>query len=139
MAFDAGFQKMNMTKSPGPQTVLLIDDDEGILEVLGLILKRRCFDVLTARNQQEAMAVWKQNQSNISFIVSDRFLSLQEDSSRLLTSFKKDCPEIPIVVMSGFPPDDESNLLSFPAHRYLTKPFQPFELFDTLASLTAAG
>jgi DNA-binding NtrC family response regulator len=113
-------------------TVLLIDDNETVLDVVGLLLAQRDYTVLTARDACEAEQIWSQNRGRINAVVSDKWLNEKENSSRLLNSFQKDEPNVPIILMTGYPHQDENARQGF---NYLPKPFSPSELFKALDAM----
>jgi DNA-binding NtrC family response regulator len=115
------------------RTVFLIDDNETILDVLGQILEKRNYVVLTARTAQEAGLVWRANRGSIQAVVSDKWLSEKENSTALLKEFQLDSPDIPIILMTGYPlQDQEERSRVCEGINYLPKPFSPSDLFQAL-------
>ncbi|MDB6053745.1 MAG: two component, sigma54 specific, transcriptional regulator, Fis family [Verrucomicrobiales bacterium] len=115
------------------RTVFLIDDNETILDVLGQILEKRDYHVLTARSAREAEEVWRLNRLTINAVVSDKWLSEKENSTAILKLFQQDSPDVPIILMTGYPlQDQEERSRVCEGINYLPKPFSPSDLFQAL-------
>jgi DNA-binding NtrC family response regulator len=122
-------------ENESPRTVFVIDDDQAILEVLGLLLKRWNFAVVVANNLESAAEVWRANRDRITAVVSDKCLKVGEDCSPFLRQIHVERPELPLIVMSGYSQDEsEPFMTEWEGMRYLTKPFEPSELFRALDS-----
>src|SRR3954468_8857365 len=87
-------------------TVLVIDDDKAILEVLGLLLERKHYNVLSAFNLEDAENVWQVNRYHIDAILSDKTLKDGQDCSAFLRKLHLESPHLPLIVMSGDMQDD---------------------------------
>jgi CheY-like chemotaxis protein len=113
---------MNMAGGASGYTVLIVDDDPAILEMVRDVLEDEDYQVLTARNGQEALRL--ANDRSPDLIITDLMMPVMSGhvlQRQLRTNTQT--LHIPVLVMSaaGHPHDDE-----FAA--FLAKPFD----LDTL-------
>lgn len=87
------------TQAAGPGKLLLVDDDDAFLRVLGKALTRRGFDVLPAATSDAARELANSNQPG--FAVVD--LKLENDSGLdLIPDLKNAREDMVIVVLTGY-------------------------------------
>ena len=85
----------------GSETVLAVDDDPGILELLGEMLQPLGYTVLAAENGERAIEIAAEHNNKIDLLLTDVVLpgmKGQELAARLLES----CPGVDILFMSGY-------------------------------------
>lgn len=107
--------------------ILIVDDDPDLLEVLTMLLESDGWEVVSARDGSEALAV---DVSRLTAAVVDLTLPRQSgrDVARGLREFK---PELCIVIMSGFDRNGAS-VEPDPGMKWLRKPFDIPELLRLL-------
>ena len=83
-------------------TVLVVDDDEGILETIRILLTREGYHVLTAKDGKVALDLMSTHTTaaSVSTILCDLEMP-NMDGKELIARIRKQFPEIPIVVLSG--------------------------------------
>lgn len=109
----------------GKETILVIDDEEDILELICFHLKREGYHVLTAATGEEAWTLIHQN--TIDLLVLDLMLPGMDglELSRRL-KVKESSRGIPIIMLSA--KGEEADIvtgLELGADDYITKPFSP--------------
>jgi DNA-binding response OmpR family regulator len=107
------------------RTILVVDDDKKIVELVSLYLKRDGYSVLAAYDGQEALDVARRKQPDL--IVLDLLLPELDgtDVCRLLRAESR----VPIIMLTARSTDEDKLLgLDIGADDYLTKPFNPREL-----------
>jgi len=107
------------------RTILVVDDDKKIVELVSLYLKRDGYSVLAAYDGQEALDVARRKQPDL--IVLDLLLPELDgtDVCRLLRAESR----VPIIMLTARSTDADKLLgLDIGADDYLTKPFNPREL-----------
>jgi len=107
------------------RTILVVDDDKKIVDLVTLYLKRDGYSVLTAYDGQEALDTARRKQPDL--IVLDLLLPELDgtDVCRLLRAES----HVPIIMLTARSTDDDKLLgLDIGADDYLTKPFNPREL-----------
>jgi CheY-like chemotaxis protein len=126
-----------MAKSVKPRgagkTILIVDDELGILEVLEFILSDAGFSVKTALNGQDALARLEENAPNL--VILDYMMPILDGGAVL--GWMRANPkyaEIPVILTSALP---ESNI---PVHSdgyqvFLRKPYKTEPLMDKIFDL----
>jgi DNA-binding response OmpR family regulator len=107
------------------RTILVVDDDKKIVDLVALYLKRDGYSVLTAYDGQEALDVARRKQPDL--VVLDLLLPELEgtDVCRLLRAESA----VPIIMLTARSTDDDKlRGLDIGADDYMTKPFNPREL-----------
>jgi len=89
-------------------TVLLVDDEEGVRNVTGEMLKCIGFDVLTASGGHEALEILKENRQRINCVMLDLTMpgiSGEETYRRM----RKIVPDLKVIIASGYDEEDVSH------------------------------
>lgn len=109
-------------------TILVVDDEIALAEVLANIFEYHGYAVLTAGDGQEAFDVIKKNK--IDLIISDYMMPrLNGIGLYHLINTDLRTSGIPMIMMSALPGD----LKDLPVHAILKKPFLIDELMETVA------
>ena len=119
------------------KTILVADDETHILHVVSLKLRNAGFNVLTARDGQEALEMAQQEQPDL--IITDYHMP-QLSGLELCQRLKQDptTRDIPAIMLTArgyhLEPHDtqESGIL-----RMLSKPFSPRQLLTTVNEMLA--
>ena len=115
---------MSVTLSHG--SVLLVDDDAFILDAMAEFLRSLGNRVDTARTANEAIA--RANATPFDVVVCDINLP-DEDGFRVLEHLKMTCPDLPVVLVTGFGTIENAvEAIRLGAFDYLTKPLIDDEL-----------
>jgi two-component system cell cycle sensor histidine kinase/response regulator CckA len=107
-------------------TVLIVDDQKQICELVRRILERAGFSVFTANSGSEAVAVSSSQDCCLDLLVSDVEMPGM-DGVTLVRQLRSRCPGLPVILMSGRWHESVRGV-SRPA-QFLSKPF-------SLAALT---
>jgi DNA-binding response OmpR family regulator len=116
----------------GKLTVLVIDDDPVILELLRVNFEIEGFDVLTANDGDEGLEV-AQSQNPV-VVISDIMMP-RRDGLQLLSDLKGDprTEGLPVILLSAKAQKSEvQHGLDLGADDYITKPFDPIKLIERL-------
>ncbi len=116
----------------GKLTVLVIDDDPVILELLRVNFEIEGFDVICASDGEEGL---KRAQSDHPDVVISDIMMPRRDGLQLLTDLKGDplTEDLPVILLSAKAQRNEVQQgLDMGADDYITKPFDPLELIDRL-------
>ena len=113
-------------------TILVVDDDASLRDVISDALRLEKYSVLTAENGEQALMMLKQNHG-IALILSDLKISPM-DGNALLKNCKLKYPDIPFILMSGYGSVENAvQAMHNGASDYLTKPFK-LELLSEMVS-----
>jgi two-component system cell cycle sensor histidine kinase/response regulator CckA len=108
--------------TPGPGTVLMVEDEETLRTVVDRILSDEGYRVLTAASGEEAMRVAEEEPGSIDLLVSDVVLGGMT-GPELSEQLKQRRPGLKTLLMSGY-----AGMPVGPVDDFLAKPFSPFEL-----------
>lgn len=105
-------------------SILIVDDEPTLCDVLALYFELENFKVLKANNGLEAIEILKIN-PEIKFVISDVRMP-NGDGLYLLKYIKANCnSEMKVVMLSGFPGDLEKEILELGALALFPKPTEP--------------
>lgn len=121
--------------SPERPTVLIVDDEVDLREIMRRMLERRGFEALVAADPEQAMAVCTDHSGPIDVLVTD--LTLPGESggelSRTALALR---PEMGVIYISGLPKDIAvSKGLIDPDALLVKKPFTADLLVETVQTV----
>ena len=104
------------------ESILLVDDEDGIRKVLGIALADMGYHVLTAENGVEALRIFKDERPQI--VLSD--IKMPEmDGIELLRKIKQESPETEVIMITGHGDMDLAiKSVKYEATDFVTKPLQ---------------
>jgi DNA-binding NtrC family response regulator len=109
-----------------PKRVLVVDDDEGIRELLTDYLNNFGYEVVCAVNGQEAVQKYKAGHFDI--VLSDLVMSPM-DGLGLLGEIRKMDPDAIFIMITGYPSIDSAmEAMKRGARDYISKPFNIDEI-----------
>ena len=118
------------------KTVLVVDDDREMTSILQKVLVRENYEVLTAENGEEAMAVLKTRPVRV--VIADWKMPVC-DGMRLIDLLKKGCPQVRIIMITAFGEvDTYIEAMSRGAFEFLSKPLNIDELKNLVGRAVAA-
>jgi signal transduction histidine kinase/FixJ family two-component response regulator len=102
------------------EKILLVDDEEGIRKVMGISLMDIGYQVFTAQNGKEALAVFRQHRPPI--VLTDIKMPLM-DGIDLLQQIKAESPDTEVIMLTGHGDMDLAiKCLKLEATDFITKP-----------------
>ena len=116
------------------KTVLVVDDEEDVRDMLCKMLKRSGYETQSACNGIEAMEQVRQNA--IDLVITD-ILMPEKEGIETIIELQKEHPEVKIIAISGGGRGKAAHYLDtakmYGAHRLFSKPF------ERVAMMTAVG
>jgi len=85
----------------GKETILLVEDDEGVIKVAKRMLKQYGYNLLIASNAQEGKKIFQEHK-DIQLLFTDIMLTGFENGRDLAEELKALRPEIKVLFMSGY-------------------------------------
>lgn len=85
----------------GDGTILLVEDEPQLVVVAKLLLNSLGYSVIEAVNGQEALDLYRQNSDVITVVMTDIGMPIM-DGYQLVAELRKNYPQLPIIVCSGF-------------------------------------
>lgn len=122
------------------KTLLVVEDTPHILEMLELTLRFKGYEVMTARNGQEALDAL--NEKRPALIITD-ILMPKMDGFSLMYHLRSSraTRDIPVVFLSAtyVGPEDKAFAKSLGATKFIEKPIDTEELLKTITQLLKQG
>lgn len=116
----------------GVGKILVADDELLMREVSASILSEQGFEVLTAEDGDEALAIYTREREQIRLVLLDRTMP-RMGGDRVLRKIRAMGSAVTVVMMSGFKQDEAlRGLEDTPPNDFLQKPFRPDELLDRM-------
>jgi len=116
--------------------VLIVDDEVNIRRVLAAMLRREGYEVTTAGDGEQALAVLQK--SPVHVVVTDLVMP-RMGGMELLRKVAADFPDVPVILITAHGSVDSAvAALKAGAFDYITKPFEQDELRKVIAKATRA-
>lgn len=113
------------------ETILVIDDEKEIRDLISIYLKNEGYNVIQASNGEEGLNILKDNQVHL--IVLD--IMMPKINGLEMCIKVREIAEMPIIMLSAKTQDmDKIMGLTTGADDYMTKPFNPLELVARIKS-----
>ncbi|QXE92415.1 response regulator [Geomonas subterranea] len=121
---------MKREKTAGSKTILLVDDEPQLRAMLHDLLIGRGYDVIQAIDGQDALEKFKQNQQNISLVVTDIVMPRMDgiSSYKIMRTIN---PSLNVIYMSGYVPERPLP----EGVSILIKPFSPIDILQAIRSI----
>jgi PAS domain S-box-containing protein len=119
------------------ETILLVDDERGILEMTEALLKRAGYQTITAPGGPQALAAFTDKSINIDLVLIDVVMPLL-DGPATIRAFQNLHPDVPVIAMSGLA-ENQKRVEELKNTRFLLKPFSPNDLLTAIKEALAAG
>ena len=115
------------------KNILIVDDEENLLLLLERILSKQGYQVMTAKNSYDALALLETRVFQLAILDIKMF---PIDGVVLLAEIKSRRPAIEVIMITAYPTIDTRNeCMKKGACTYLTKPVDIQELKTTVESL----
>jgi two-component system cell cycle sensor histidine kinase/response regulator CckA len=114
------------------ETILVVDDEEILREILGESLREEGYSVLTASDGIEALKVYAENRAAISLVITDLGMPNMGGEELFGKLYDMD-PKVKVIVSSGYLDNStRSDLLRHGIKDVLTKPYRFDLIFTTI-------
>jgi len=112
------------TKHGGGATLLVVDDDPGVRNIIRSSLKHAGYHVITAENGRDALVLQEEHEGDISLVLCDVVMPMM-GGVELLTFLEERSSGLPVILMSGYPDRELGDDIRSRASGFLQKPFGP--------------
>jgi DNA-binding NtrC family response regulator len=110
--------------------ILVVDDDAIVIKSCKRILEAEGFEVSSVPGADQALEAIRT--SDFDLLLIDVKMP-RHDGMYLMREIKKNWPEIPTIIMSGYPtPETIAEVLRLGATLFIPKPFRPDELVKSV-------
>ena len=120
------------------QTLLVVEDDPSVRELVQLVLLTAGYVILAASDGEEALRVVTAHEGAVALLVTDIVMPRRNGRS-LAEELRASHPELRVLYMSGYPGDTLQRYDGIPpGDAFLQKPFSREELCTKVAALLSA-
>ena len=117
----------------GTETILLVEDDEGVRTLIRVTLERHGYRVLEAANGIEAIKLWDQHSKEVALLLTDLVMPAGVSGHELADRLQKDKPQLNVIFTSGYSAEVAVRQIKSQAdENFLQKPFPPDQLLETV-------
>jgi len=92
------------TRAAGTETILLVEDDAEVLQLVRTVLEEQGYTVIAAQTGSEALAALKSQQEKVHLLLTDVILPVMNGKEIYLEAVK-DHPDLKVLYMSGYTDD----------------------------------
>jgi len=118
------------TAPGGDETILVVEDEVSLRDMVRDVLRKKGYDVLTAANGALALEVWNSHKDHIDLVLTDMMMPGGMSGRELADKLLAEKAELKVIYSSGYSLDVVSPGFSLrEGFNYLQKPYHP----DTLA------
>jgi two-component system cell cycle sensor histidine kinase/response regulator CckA len=122
----------------GSETVLLVEDDEGVIRLARRTLERIGYRVLEARNPKEAALIASEYTGPIHLLLSDVIMP-ESEGAPLFGKLVETRPYVRVLYMSGYADEAIRHVLLVDGTPFLQKPFTPQALSQKVRDVLDAA
>ncbi|MEO5803472.1 MAG: GAF domain-containing protein, partial [Verrucomicrobiota bacterium] len=126
--------KLARKKIPrGTETILVVEDETPLRELVQFILERQGYHVLEAASGVAALKVWEQHKGSIDLVLTDLVMPEGMTGRDLATRLQTESPQLKIVFTSGYSADIVGkDFVLRDGLNFLQKPYHPDKLAQTV-------
>jgi len=116
----------------GAETLLIVDDEEILVELLRRMVERQGYRALSALSAEEALRVYEEHKDEIDLVISDLIMP-DMDGRALARELMRRDPDIRILISTGFSAaNDITDLLEQGVKGVVMKPYQSQQLLSRI-------
>ena len=116
--------------------ILIIDDDQQILDMLGQILEREGHEVVKALDGKEGLKLYRENPADL--VITDIIMA-ETEGTEIIMELQRDFPNVKIIAISGgdrIEPDEYLHIAQMlGVQKTFAKPFSLEELLKAVSEL----
>jgi PAS domain S-box-containing protein len=117
------------------ETVLVVEDESALRELVCKTLSQQGYQVLQAATGHEALAVWRNSKRKIDLLLTDIVMPDGMSGINLAEKLLKEAGGIRVVLTSGYTDERlELSSLKLDDINFLPKPYQPTKLLEAVRS-----
>jgi CheY-like chemotaxis protein len=127
-----------LAASSGSETILLVDDEEGVRKLVSAVLGNGGYTVIEAGNGSAALSVFEKNSHKIDLVLTDVVMP-QMTGLELGQRLAGKNPALPVLYMSGYRDSSANSPPGVPMKAFLNKPFTPSILLAKVREVLDSG
>ncbi|HUB87648.1 MAG TPA: PAS domain S-box protein [Verrucomicrobiae bacterium] len=117
----------------GKETILLVEDENPVRELVARILQKYGYKILQAATGTEAVKVWNEHKDEIALLLTDLVMPDNMNGRELAETLWKEKPDLKVIFTSGYSADIVGKDFKLESDlNFLQKPYQPQTLALTV-------
>jgi CheY-like chemotaxis protein len=117
------------------RTMLVVDDEPGILDLIHRVLRHAGYNVITSRSGDDAWEVIERSQPELDLVLTDIVMPGSMDGFTLADNASRKFPQLPVLLMTGAVPENDHKAAAMAGKRLLLrKPFSTKALVEFIDS-----
>jgi CheY-like chemotaxis protein len=117
----------------GTETILLVEDEAPVRELVARVLKKYGYKIWPASSGDDALGVWQEHKDSISLLLTDLVMPGNMNGHELAEKLRADQPGLKVIFTSGYSADIVGkNFKLDPDLNFLQKPYHPQTLALTV-------
>jgi PAS domain S-box-containing protein len=122
-----------ITVRGGTETILLVEDEKPVRELVARVLQKYGYAVLQAATGADALDVWRANKTKINLLLTDLVMPGSMNGRELAEKIWIEMPGLKVIFTSGYSADIVGKDFKLePEVNFLQKPYQPQTLALTV-------
>jgi PAS domain S-box-containing protein len=119
----------------GDETILLVEDEEMLLDIVKNLLEDHGYHVITATDGEEAVRIYSKYSNRIDLVLTDLGLPIL-DGWQAFLKMKEFNPEAKVVLASGYlDPEIKAEINEINLKHFIQKPYRPVEVLQRIRSV----
>ncbi len=112
----------------GSETILLVEDEEMLRDMVQSLLEPKGYTVLAAGDGEEALRMYASRYKDIALVISDMGLP-KVDGGNVFLRMKAINPDVKVILVSGYvEPETKAALMNNGVRAFVQKPYVPQEI-----------
>ncbi len=116
----------------GEETILIVEDETGLLELVRNVLQGYRYRVLAASSGAEALRVWDEQNGRVDLLLTDMIMPGGMTGNDLAARLRKQKPGLKVIYTSGYSSELMGEDSSEHNTSFLAKPYLPLQLAQTV-------
>jgi two-component system, cell cycle sensor histidine kinase and response regulator CckA len=128
-AQEQGSPKAPAVMAPGDETILVVEDEPALRELVVNILELCGYRICQARTGVEALRVWEQHKGEIDLLLTDMVMPEGMSGRQLAERLQAEAPGLKVIYTSGYSPGMAGkDIALLEGFNFLAKPYPPSRL-----------
>jgi len=123
----------------GHETILVVEDEPGLLALVSRVLEGYQYHVLTAGSGREALRVWEENAGRIDLLLTDMIMPGGISGGDLAAELKHRQPGLKVLFTSGYSAELTSMDIGQGKVNFLPKPYHPQQVARRIREIMDAA
>lgn len=127
-------QGFDIKSYEGKETILLVDDEPDIIELISKTLEKLGYKVITAQNGKEGFDLYLKHRKDIKLIILDIIMPVM-NGRKFLKKLREYDKEIKVIVTTGYNDEDIYKLQDIGIDSFVTKPYNIDNFVRTIRNI----